>query len=240
MIRIVICDDEKVFLEKIEESARQFFDSRKINTVIQSFQNSSGLISDIKNRTDLFLLDVMMPDNSGLELASIIRDIQPDAHIIFISNMEDAVFTSFKYAPLRFIRKEFIHEELSEALSAFLSDFDIPENVIEVSDGNKIIALPVKFINFAESDRHYIQIHTDSGNYFVRGKLSDFKEVFSYENIVHINQSYMVNLNYVKSYDSVSVILENDFKINIGRKYKEEFKSAFFRYQRKYYHAYFL
>ena len=240
MIRIVICDDEKVFLEKIKESTKQFFYNRKIDTVIQSFQNSNGLISDIKNKTDLFLLDIMMPGNSGLELASIIRDIQPDAYIIFISNMEDAVFTSFKYAPLRFIRKEYINEELSEALSAFLSDYYTPENIIEVNDGKKVIALPVKSINFAESNKHYIQIYTDSGCYSVRGKLSDYVEIFSYENIVHINQSYMVNLNYVKSYDSVSVLLENNFKINIGRKYKEEFKSAFFRYQRKYYHANFL
>ena len=50
MIRIVICDDEKVFLEKIKESTRQFFYNRKIDTVIQSFQNSNGLISDIKNK----------------------------------------------------------------------------------------------------------------------------------------------------------------------------------------------
>ena len=82
-----------------------------------------------------------------------------------------------------------------------------------------------------------------TGFYFnetTKNILSDYVEIFSYENIVHINQSYMVNLNYVKSYDSVSVLLENNFKINIGRKYKEEFKSAFFRYQRKYYHANFL
>ena len=50
----------------------------------------------------------------------------------------------------------------------------------------------------------------------------------------------MVNLKYIKKYDSVSVILQNDYKINIGRKYKEEFKTAFFKYKRKYYHANFL
>ena len=50
----------------------------------------------------------------------------------------------------------------------------------------------------------------------------------------------MVNLRYVKSYNITSVTLENNLKINLGRKYKEEFKSQFFKYQRKYYHANFL
>ena len=45
-------------LEKIKESTKQFFYNRKIDTVIQSFQNSNELISDIKNKTDLFLLDI--------------------------------------------------------------------------------------------------------------------------------------------------------------------------------------
>ena len=240
MIRIVICDDEELFTNRIEKCTRDFFDRHNIKVAIKCFNDSTGLISDIQNQTNLFLLDVMMPGNSGLELASVIRDVQPDAYIIFISNMEDAVFTSFKYAPLRFIRKEFIDEELSEALNAFSSEFHSSENVIEVNTRKETIALPVKTITFVESDKHYIHIYTRLEEYSIRGKLSDYEEIFSYENIVHINQSYMVNLNYVKSYDISSVILENDLKINIGRKYKKEFKSAFFRYKRKYYHANFL
>lgn len=240
MVRIVICDDEEIFTNKIEECTRAFFNRRNTNIAIKCFNDSTSLISDIQNQTNLFLLDVMMPGNSGLELASIIRDVQPDAYIVFISNMEDAVFTSFKYAPLRFIRKEFIDDELPEALSAFSSEFHSPENVIKVNAGKEAIALPVRSIAFVESDKHYIHIYTRSDEYSIRGKLSDYEEIFSYENIVHINQSYMVNLNYIKSYDTVCVILENDLKINIGRKYKEEFKSTFFKYKRKYYHANFL
>lgn len=240
MIRIVICDDEEIFTEKIEKCTRSFFERRNISTAIKIFNDTASMLANIKSQTNLFLLDVMMPGNSGLELASIIRDIQPDSYIIFISNMEDAVFSSFKYTPLRFIRKEFIDEELPEALSAFSSAFCHPENVITVNTGKDIMALPVKLITFVESDKHYLNIYTRHDAFSIRGKLSDYEETFSYENIIHINQSYMVNLNYIKSYDTTCVILENDLKINIGRKYKEEFKSAFFKYKRKYCHANFL
>ena len=181
MIRIVICDDEEIFTNKIQQSVRAFFSRRNINVAIKCFNESTSLISDIQNQTNLFLLDVMMPGNSGLELASVIRDVHPDAYIIFISNMEDAVFSSFKYAPLRFIRKEFIDEELPEALSAFASEFDSPENVINVYSDKKNIVLPIKSITFVESDKHYIHIYTHSDEYSIRGKLSDFEEIFSYE-----------------------------------------------------------
>ena len=175
-----------------------------------------------------------------MELASLIRDMQPDAHIIFISSMEEAVYTTFKYSPLRFIRKEYISEELPEALNAFLSDYSICESTIEVNDGENVLALPIKFINYAESDKHYINLYTDTKAYTVRGKLSDYHDMFRYENIIHVNQSYMVNLKYIKKYDAASIILKNDLEINIGRKYKETFKDVFFKYKRKYYHADFI
>lgn len=150
MIKIVICDDERIFLDKLTDLTNTFFEKRKTAISIQCFDNSSDFISNLKNHTNLFLLDIMMPGNSGLELASLIRDMQPDAHIIFISSMEEAVYTTFKYSPLRFIRKEYISEELPEALNAFLSDYSICESTIEVNDGENVLALPIKFINYAE------------------------------------------------------------------------------------------
>ena len=240
MIKIVICDDERIFLDKLTDLTNTFFEKRKTAISIRCFDNSSDFISDLKNHTNLFLLDIMMPGNSGLELASLIRDMQPDAHIIFISSMEEAVYTTFKYSPLRFIRKEYISEELPEALNAFLSDYSICESTIEVNDGENVLALPIKSINYAESDKHYINLYTDTKAYTVRGKLSDYHDMFKYENIIHVNQSYMVNLKYIKKYDAASIILKNDLEINIGRKYKETFKDVFFKYKRKYYHADFI
>lgn len=240
MINIVICDDEKLFLDKMNKMVKEFFKDKKISVNIHCFKNSSNVISNIRNETNLFFLDIMLPEISGLELASIIREIQPNAYIIFVSSMHDAVFTSIKYSPLRFIRKEFLDVELHEALNAFLTDYNAYENIIEINYKNNIFPLPVKSINFAESNKHYITLHTDDNAYTIRGKLSDYIDIFSNQNIIRINQSYMVNLKYIKKYDSVSVILQNDFEINIGRKYKEAFKTAFFKYKRKYYHADFL
>lgn len=144
------------------------------------------------------------------------------------------------YSPLRFIRKEFISEELDEALSAFFKNYQTIPSIIQISNATGTFMIPISSINFAESDKHYINLYCSENTYKIRGKLSDYFELFIPENILSVNQSYMVNLRYVKSYNITSVTLENNLKINLGRKYKEEFKSQFFKYQRKYYHANFL
>ena len=105
-MRIIICDDEKFFLDQIQSHVCKFLAQNRILAEIICYTTSNEVISNIKVPTDLFLLDVKLPGNSGLELASIIRNVQPDACIIFISSITDAVFTSFMYSPLRFIRKD--------------------------------------------------------------------------------------------------------------------------------------
>ena len=239
-MRIIICDDEKFFLDQIQSHVCKFLAQNRILAEIICYTTSNEVISNIKVPTDLFLLDVKLPGNSGLELASIIRNVQPDACIIFISSITDAVFTSFMYSPLRFIRKEFISEELDEALSAFFKNYQTIPSIIQISNATGTFMIPISSINFAKSDKHYINLYCSENTYKIRGKLSDYFELFIPENILSVNQSYMVNLRYVKSYNITSVTLENNLKINLGRKYKEEFKSQFFKYQRKYYHANFL
>ena len=133
-MRIIICDDEKFFLDQIQSHVCKFLAQNRILAEIICYTTSNEVISNIKVPTDLFLLDVKLPGNSGLELASIIRNVQPDACIIFISSITDAVFTSFMYSPLRFIRKEFISEELDEALSAFFKNYQTIPSIIQISN----------------------------------------------------------------------------------------------------------
>lgn len=240
MMHIVICDDEEIFSKKIKLHVSNFLSENKLSAQISCYSSGNELISDITMQAALFLLDIKLPDISGLELASMIRHIQPDACIIFISSMADAVYASLASLPLRFIRKEFMDEELEEALSAFFQQYQILPDFIEVPYDAGVRALPISSINYVESDKHYINIYCSDHVYKIRGKLSDYSAVFSKENIISVSQSYMVNLRYVKIFSLTSVTLNNGFKINIGRKYKESFKSHFFKYQRKYYHAIFL
>lgn len=240
MIKISICDDEQIFSNIIYQKTKNFFDKKQINVSITCFNKSTSLAESLTTECDLYILDIMMPESSGLELASLIRNTWPDSCIIFVSSMADAVFSSFSVSPLRFIRKELIDEELNEALMAFLSEVNASEQILQIPDDGNIIALPIKSVCFAETDKHYINFYTEKAKYTIRGKLSTYEEQFSYENIFRISQSYMVNLRFIRYYEVNAIVLKNDMRFNIGRKYKEVFKENFFKYQRKYYHENFL
>lgn len=87
MLRIAICDDEEKILFKLEETTDTFFKTYCVDCKIQTYQSSGNLWYDLQDGIyyDKFLLDIEMPQVSGMDLAEKIRDTSPVIKIIFIT-----------------------------------------------------------------------------------------------------------------------------------------------------------
>ena len=237
MYRIVICDDEIFFCTHIRKVIEKYVEPLSIDIEIKSYTGSDDFIANIKEEADLYFLDIKMPGNSGLELAGVIRNISSDAKIIFVSSLSDAVYESIHYSPFRFIRKENIDRELTEALDAVFKVVPSSNSVIEVHTSHGDTFIPVNTIRYIETSNHYLNFFTPTETYTVRGKLSDYAPLLSPYAILQVNQSYLINLGYISAYHNHSITLKNNHTINISRSYRASFKEEFLKYQRSTYHV---
>ena len=237
MYRIVICDDEIFFCNHIEKLLRKYTESLADDMDIQIYTSSDAFLEDIGKSADLYFLDIKMPGNSGLELANVIRSISPDSVIIFVSSLQDAVYESIQYSPFRFIRKEYLETELKEAMDAFFAIRKPAASVLELHTSTGDIFIPAITIHYVETASHYLNFYTTRQTYTVRGKISDFAPVLLPCSILQVNQSFLVNLNYVASYHNHKITLENHNVITISRPYRNLFKEEFLQYQRSHYHV---
>lgn len=92
--------------------------NRDLNQIISCIQAENNLndqlsitsytsASQIDLTTDIFdilLLDIDLPDKSGIDFANDYIKIYPNTKIIFISSHNELVFDSFKVHPYNFIR----------------------------------------------------------------------------------------------------------------------------------------
>ena len=236
MYRICICDDEAIFLDKIHRITQNFFDA-KVDADILTFSNSS-IFADNIPYAELYLLDVKMPEVSGMELARKIRSMDSKCSIIFISGLYEPVFASFQYSPFRYIRKEYLDEELPAALSAFWEMNQRVNRVISVTSNGIEVTVPLSSLRLCESNAHYVMFHSTQKEYKIRGTLSDYSAELLAHGFAQPNKSFLVNLSYISVFTSQHIIMDNGTLISISRTYKETFKNAFLKYQRNFHNDY--
>mgnify|MGYP000044137466 CR=1 FL=1 len=107
MYHIFICDDEKRFTEVLEKRVETCLKEQGQSYEIQIFYNGIEMFQAMQKKApEILLLDIDMPEISGMELAEQIFSSNMNTNVIFVTNRDDLVFQAIHYQPFRFIRKE--------------------------------------------------------------------------------------------------------------------------------------
>ena len=116
--RILIVDDEPSNLRIVQ---RFLQDTRYVVTTAGGAKEAFAAI-DEQGPFNLYVLDVMMPEMRGTELADAIRARQPDALVLYFTAYSDTLFSGTRILREReaFIQKPVTKRELLEAVSLLL------------------------------------------------------------------------------------------------------------------------
>ena len=115
MIKILIADDQ----ELIRQSLQIILDSEKDFEVTDTAANGvEGIRSIRKERPDVILMDIRMPEMDGVVCTQIIKENYPDIKIIILTTFDDDeyVFNALKYGASGYLLKGISMKELTEAI----------------------------------------------------------------------------------------------------------------------------
>ena len=75
MLKIAVLDDQDEYVKQIRELTAQSMQNLGVRYRFKKYSQASQVLSDLleKEYYDIYLLDVEMPDMSGLEVARLIR-----------------------------------------------------------------------------------------------------------------------------------------------------------------------
>lgn len=230
-MQIAICDDSKDNLALMED----IIDSIKIrDAVIDCFENGESLLNYLSNNSDLFyqiyLLDIEMPGINGLEVAKKIRSVDQRAIIIFVTAFSDYVFSSFEVQPFRFVNKPIDREKLEDVMHAAVNYIYTSKKYIFISVEKARIQLPCETIMYFEGDKRKINVYTTEDKYSFYSKMSDLEKMIDNNWFVRIHVSYIVNMDYVKAIYTDEIVLNNNIRLPISKKYHKSVKLEHMRY----------
>lgn len=218
MYRIAICDDEDVFIKSMGEVVRTFFRESGKAVKVTEYPDGNQLKKDIL-AGELFhivILDIEMPDISGMELASVIKSRCQDAVLIFVTAHERYAVSAYELSVFRYVLKSRMEEMLTRALAAAIQNLDIEEKfyIIEKADCvRRILQRDILYIYRSEKNAVIV---TRDERIKVRKPLKDVYEVLHEPQFFFADRGYIVNIGQIRSSRRNALLMKNQDEVPIS------------------------
>lgn len=234
-LNIAVCYDNEAELEQVNAIVQQFICRKQpLHITVHSFANGDDLFLFTKKHGafDLVILDVIMPDLNGLELAAKLRADNDNCKVIFLTSSPEFAVDSYKVKAYYYLLKNSASAELPGLLGRAFNDI-AEENAVSVviKEKGKWTRVPLNSIQYVESLNHTVHFHLRSGTISSLAKLSEFIDtLLSDKRFVKCHKSYIVNMQHVASITGKDFIMEDSASVPISRNVYSEIKNEYLDY----------
>ncbi len=228
MLNVAICDDNPLTASYVEE----YLSNVPIRDIAyEVFCSGTDLINYLhKNPSEphfsIYFMDIEMPGINGIETASRIRELDAYALIIFITEHKEYVYQVFNVLPFRFIIKPLEKDALDTVLHEAINNIRIMKQLFFFKQERISFQIPFQEIKYFEGAGRKVRLLSTKTEYLFYGKISDIKEKVDKNIFVQIHKSYLVNMEFIRSISETEVLLEDNIRLPISKKFRKEVKSG--------------
>lgn len=225
-MKIIICDDSIKDLIKIEKLLQKYIGFHPdINIDISKYSNPSKLYDEIcgKEAADIYILDMLMAEKTGIDIGSQIRKSGSEKVIIYITSSDDFALDAYRVHAARYLLKPIREEDFFEAMDYALSCTETkkgPVYLIKTKEG--FTSIPYFKIEYIENASRILDIHLTDGesikSIFIRKSFdSEIEGLLRDKSFLQIHKSFVINLKYVKKLTQNSVIMESGANLPVSK-----------------------
>lgn len=233
MIKIAICDDEKIVLDEICSKVQDAFSEINCTAEIYNTHNPFDLVEHIKNNTtDVLFLDIDMPSLSGMDIAQFLIDSNAEILLVFVTSHDTLVYQSFRYHPFGFIRKSHFDEEIGAVVKSIADELQNRNEHFSFKTNEGFFKVPFEDIIYFESESNYINLHCTENQYRFRGTITSLENELKAKGFIRTHKGFLVNQQHIFAIKGDDIELSSKELLPIGRTNRESVKKAILRYMR--------
>jgi DNA-binding LytR/AlgR family response regulator len=231
VLKVALCDDDKVFLYELAPLIEKTLTSLGLDIYTKTFTSVKQMQSEADIVLfDVFFLDIDMPEADGVEFGAFLRKCGSEACIVFVSNRNERVFDTFRTAPLRFICKNRLHEDIDDTAEAILEWWEKRKErslLIMVSGQYKSILLDDIF--YIECFGRKQDIVAKAQTITATGTMSELESRLLNCGFIKPHRGYLVNYKHITSFKSSTIQMRNGIAIPVSRNKLSEVKQTYMR-----------
>lgn len=228
---IAVCDDEQADRQEIVELTKEILLQENIDCTILAYGDGADLLSAMRSgmQFQILLLDVMMDDMNGMELAAAIREQENDVSIIFISSNREMAMQGYMVAASRYLSKPVDLKLLREALQfCSRTHLEQKEVLLKTADGQGRVLL--NDIVYAEAYNRGVHLILSDGEMEVNMGLKVLANILPVPPFVFCHRTILVNLAYIRNIRYCEVDLSSGVSLPVSKYRYADVKKEFLHY----------
>lgn len=200
-----------------------------------TFHSPLDLIAEIERgiRFDILFLDVLMPGQNGIDVATEIRNYDKNAKIIFLTSSAEFAVQSYTVNAFYYQLKPICEESFFRLMDAVLSQCKKEQaSSLILHCKNGITRINPTQLEYCEVIHRTLFIHLTSGKVLeCSGSLNELAgQLVPYGSFLRPHRSYLVNLEYIQNLSYHAITMSCLAEIPIPRGKYNEIKNAFLEY----------
>ncbi len=225
-MKITVCDDSIKDLLNVEKLLLKYKSLHPDKDFeLEKFSDPSRLYQKISagKLTDIYILDMLMPRRTGIDIGKQIRMSGHESVIIYVTASDDYALDAYGVHAIRYLLKPIDEDKLYEALDYALSYTTIKsESMYLIKTQGGLLQRPYSKIEYIENIGRKQEVHMSDGeiikSLFLRKSFEEeTREAARRKNFLQIHKSFLVNLDYVKQLTSDSMIMESGKQLPVSK-----------------------
>ena len=176
----------------------------------EGFQKAGDALEWLKtHEADIAILDINMPEATGLKLAEALRTLKFPPNVVFVTAYSEYALEAFKVNAVDYLVKPVETERLAQALARVRENVALHMQAqkserISVEKSGKKILIAIDKIRFVMARDDYAYLQTDTDRYFSTVSLAQLEKRLDGHGFFRVHRGYLVNLAMVEEVEPVS------------------------------------
>ena len=231
-LRIAVCDDEIVQQKVMQALLQKYFEENDILAEVKFYSSGQEYLKEKKSEilnTDIFLLDIFMPELNGIDIGKELKSIGAKGKIIFITAGNDFITEAFEIQAFSYIQKPVIYEKFSKVMNSVIRSFEKTRYMDVVVDREKQ-RIYLDDIEYVETLGRRLVIYRQDEGVETYLSVKNFMDEYGEEDFLQISRYVAVSKSKIQRIVGRSLYLMNGRELSISEKYLPTTKKLHIEY----------
>jgi len=238
-MKVVVCDDCVEYLQTIETLLEQYKESiSDVDFAVEKYLDSTVLYNKILvgEQADIYILDMIMSDRSGLDIGSLIRQADGDGVIIYITSSDDYALEAYGVHAARYLLKPVSEETFFEAMNFARSYTGTrKEHLFPIKTKEGTLSVSYSRIEYIENYSRTLNVCLDDGenirSIFIRKSFDEeIREIAGDRSFLQVHKSFLINMEHVKKLEQSEIVMESGKRIPVSKTRAADVRRAYLQF----------